>query len=98
VYEEPWSDIREYPEQHKAALEAELKSEIGGDHMLANRALSILAKREDQDDVLVLGEGGFYIVHLTWSGRTEPAPYPVTERFASKEHLEMKLAQDAQWY
>ncbi len=98
MYEEPWSDIKDYPDRHRAALEAELKAEIGGDHVLANRNFDIVAKREDQDDVLVLAEGKFYIIHLTWSGHTEPAPYPRTEAFASKEHLDAKLVEDVRWY
>ncbi len=98
MYEEPWSDIRDYPERHRAALVAELKAELGVDHVLANRKFTMLAKREDQDDVLVMAGGEFYIIHLTWSGHTESAPYPRAEVFPSREILDAKLLEDGRWY
>ena len=96
MYKEPWSDINEYPEKHRAALEAELKAELCEEHILANQDFSVLAKREDQDDVLVYSGESFYIVHLTWSGRVEEMPYPKTERYGFRQDLGVRLAQDAE--
>lgn len=98
MFPEPWSDIREYPERHKAALEAELVAELGKKHLLPGREFNLLAKRDDRDDVLVSDGVCFYIIHLTWSGRTESESYPKTEQFMSKEQLDTRLAQDSQWY
>lgn len=42
MYSEPWSDISEYPEGHKEALQRELLIELNGEHVLIGKDLKIL--------------------------------------------------------
>ena len=98
MYIEPWNNIKEYPTTHRNALNVELRKEIGDGHVLNKLDFELLAKREDCDDVLVSFEGDFFIVHLTWSGQTEPDPYPKTDVYDSREKLESKLVLDAELF
>lgn len=98
MYKEPWSDISEYPEGHKLALEKELATEVGSDHILSNKILSVIAKREDCDDILLSSENNYFVVHLTWSGKIEESPWPKTKKYESLELLEIRLAEDAESY
>jgi hypothetical protein len=98
VYIEPWSDINEYPTNHSCVLKTELQKELSKEHVLNDLSIQVLAKREDCDELLIFTEKGYFIVHLTWSGKTEPADYPITERYQSLEQLKLKLAKDAEYY
>jgi hypothetical protein len=98
MYKEPWSDRAEYPDKHRKALESELRKELKEGHSLFGLSFKIVGKREDEDDVLVSTEQGFFIVHLTWSGKVEPLPFPRTERFETLEKLRTKLAYDSEYY
>ena len=73
LFQEPWSDIGEYPSSHANALTRELKSELALGHPLFGKALDLLAKREDSDDILVSINRDYFIVHLTWSGARKPS-------------------------
>jgi len=96
VYSEPWSDIDEYPSQHLLSIETELIKEVSHDHLPNNFKLKVLAKREDRDDILVSSDHGYFIVHLTWSAKTELAPYPLTETFETLKELESRLRLDSE--
>ena len=98
MYLEPWSDINDYPDTHKKILLIEAKKEIDIGHMLFGKEFSVIAKREDCDDILVLSENNKYIVHLTWSSKKESPPYPNTVRFDTEEELEKRLQQDFEFY
>ncbi len=98
MYIEPWCDIEEYPNGHRYALESELRSEIGNEHILDNLDFELLAKRDDCDDVLVYSTERYFIIHLTWSGKTEHNPYPKTAVFESREALENKLTYDTELF
>ena len=98
MYEEPWSDISEYPEGHGSALERELRSEVGLTHPLYEKSFSIIAKREDRDDVLVKSDSLFFVVHLTWSGCRESESYPLTDIYSTEEDLRIRLESDIQNY
>ncbi len=52
MYIEPWSDINDYPEGHQEALACELAKELPESHILYSLASKVLAKREDQDEIL----------------------------------------------
>jgi hypothetical protein len=96
VYLEPWSDINEYPVDHSLAIQTELRKELSIGHMLKELDLEILAKREDRDDILVRSGDNYFIVHLTWSAKTESSPYPATEFFKTEKELETKLMIDSE--
>lgn len=98
VFLAPWINISEYSIEHKLALEAELAIELGSQHQLVVGKFSVLAKREDRDDILISNGTQFYIIHLTWSGRIELAPYPAVQVFSSIKELYSKLEQDAKFY
>jgi len=96
VYSEPWSDIDEYPTEHQFSIETELTKEVSSAHLLNNFKLKVLAKREDRDDILVSSDNGYFIVHLTWSAKTELSPYPLTETFETLKELESRLRLDSE--
>lgn len=95
MFTEPWSGISEYPEGHQAALEKELERELSGGHILFGLSSSVIAKREDRDDILIQNELGYFVVHLTWSGKAESDNYPISDLFATLEELRIKLASDS---
>lgn len=94
MFEEPWVDIADYPKDHRVALELELEKEIKNGHILFGLLSKVLAKREDCDVVMVQNERGYFIVHLTWSGKAEKENFPLTEHFETLDSLKVKLAQD----
>jgi hypothetical protein len=79
---DPWHPVG--PEAQD--LVAELQREIGPRHPLAGVQVVPLARRYDQDDVLLElpdGQARYALVHLTWSGRRERDPrWPHTQFFA----------------
>jgi hypothetical protein len=79
---EPW---RAVDDRLRSNLEAELSRELPADHVLAGKAVQAVAARADRDDVLFsLPDGGYAVVHLTWSGRREASPeWPSTELYSS---------------
>lgn len=95
MYKEPWYDINDYSNEHKEALERELIKELTSVHALFDLNSNVIAKREDRDDILVLNEKGYYIVHLTWSGKPEIDSYPTSFYFETMEDLKTKLHSDS---
>lgn len=98
MFTEPWSDIAEYPEGHQAALEQELETELSSGHVLFGLSSSVIAKREDCDDILVKNKLGYFVVHLTWSGKSESDTFPASEQFETLEELKIKLASDSEFF
>ncbi len=98
MYKEPWSDISEYPEKHGEALRSELLREASECHILHGKELKVLAKREDCDHILVSTDEYYFVVHLTWSGKREKPPYPMTDEFKTIEKLKAKLAEDSECF
>jgi hypothetical protein len=87
---EPWYRLAD--ERQRCLLEEELKRELAEGHPLAGLAVKVVARRDDQDDVLVAldndnGENGRVAeVHLTWSGKREADPrWPLTVIFESMD-------------
>lgn len=98
MYIEPWCAITEYPADHKEILAQELTKELSAEHPLFGLALSILAKREDRDDILLENNTEYYIVHLTWSGKTEAEGFPTSQHFPDFDALSVQLAEDAEFF
>jgi len=88
---EPWVPIadREWPEPKKAeyckSWEAQLKREVGPQHLLYGEAAALIARRFDCDDALFqLSRSRVADVHLTWARGPEPDPvWPNTQVFNS---------------
>ncbi len=80
----PWQPVTA-PEQ--ASLEAELAREVGPRHPLFHAKARVIARRQDNDDVLLHIEDNTFplaVVHLTWSGSVESDPaFPYTRRYAN---------------
>jgi hypothetical protein len=70
---EPWTTANLYANE----LEHELKTELSNGHVLESKPVTIIARRKDNDDVLVkvMDEPVIYaVVHLTWSKSKERVP------------------------
>jgi hypothetical protein len=79
----PWLCVTD--ESVRSELEKELEREVHESHPLwGSSRRTILAKRSDQDDVLVrLDNGKIAEVHLTWTRTREQGAYPRTVIFNS---------------
>lgn len=71
------------------ALALELRREIASQHILHGKSVRALAVAGDRDDVLFAvedaGSASYAVVHLTWSRKPEPNPWPQTTIFDSLE-------------
>ena len=68
-----WSDDRKV--EYSRAWEAQLKREVGPQHVLFGADAALIARRFDCDDALFqLSDGRIADVHLTWSRGPEPDP------------------------
>jgi len=64
---EPW-----YAPSDPGTLERELAAELSPEHVLAGVKVKVIARRQDQDDVLfelLDGSARVAVVHLTYAGR-----------------------------
>jgi hypothetical protein len=79
----PWCDF--VPGQGPAFLK-ELAREIPQGHELEGLELVPLGHSGARDDALFGGANGrVFQVHLTWSGRTEPLPFPDCQSFSDAD-------------
>ena len=80
---EPWTTENLYANE----LVLELKRELSDGHILLGKPVTIIARRKDNDDVLVgvMEELVIYaVVHLTWSKNKERVPTcPLTTIYES---------------
>jgi hypothetical protein len=79
------------PELHGAAerFTREAAIEIGPDHDLSGRALTVIAACSACDEVAFqIDDGTFALVHLTWIRRQEPAPWPFAQIYRDYHALE----------
>jgi hypothetical protein len=80
-FQEPWCDF--VPGQADAFLR-ELKNELAPDHPLYSVELHPLGHSGPSDDAIFKADDGrIFQVHLTWTGKTEKAPWPRSRTFAS---------------
>ena len=72
----------------------EALTEIDRGHALANRGLSTRLRCVGCDDVVFQVDGrGYAVIHLTWSGKSERAPWPNSQAFAAEADLTSFLNQ-----
>ena len=88
-FPEDFRDLRGQHRAHADSLAAELRRELGDGHELTSRGWVVVAEALPQDEVVLgLAGGGVALVHLTWTGRTETAPYPLTRIVMSESEFE----------
>src|SRR5438045_2550616 len=83
----PWQPVE--GADARRSLIAEFQRELPAGHVLSGARVTPIGRRQDCDDVLfALDDGRVAIVHLTWSGKTEPvSDHPWTVLFASMERF-----------
>ena len=96
---EPWVAVG----SEGASFEEELRRELAADNVLSNFNMQAIGRRVDCDDVLfeVRDEKANFklaLVHLTWSGKVESSPWPITKLFADAEAFVNQMLLDAQDY
>ena len=94
----PWEE----PIKSKPFLR-ELNRELSRKHILYGKEMEVIAKRQDNDDILVkitAGKSYFAVVHLTWSCKIEKNPtYPLTRIFNDlKEWIELCMVPDNKYF
>lgn len=78
---QPWEEL---PPGQAAAFARELEIELAPSHPLYGLKLTALAHSSRNDDALFqLDCGSVVEVHLTWSGRAEPIPWPRHKVYAN---------------
>ncbi|MFI6014794.1 DUF6000 family protein [Streptomyces sp. NPDC051243] len=90
---DPW--IRATPEQ-ESRLTTELRAELGPGHVLEGRPANVIARCEGCDHVFARIDEtptSWAVVHLTWTGQPDQAPWPITEVFNSLSTAEAELAE-----
>jgi hypothetical protein len=83
----PWVSVQ------RAELVSELQREVGTNHPLYQQRARAIGQRCDGDDVLFHVPDctlPYAVVHLTWSGRTEPDDWPATTFYASLEDWQIR--------
>ena len=87
---DPWWDIMETPDLGET-IKNELKKELHQNHKLYNAQYEVLAKRQDNDEILVeLNSGELATIHLTWSGKEEQGNFPSTTYFCNAQDFWQK--------
>jgi hypothetical protein len=83
----PWHPVDNADERRGLLAEFECKLPQG--HVLSGALVTAIGRRQDCDDVLfALEDGRVAIVHLTWSGKTEPvSDHPWTVIFDSLDRF-----------
>jgi hypothetical protein len=87
---EPWYPIEDA--RQRALLQEELDTELSEAHELFGGVVLVIAKRDDQDDILVeIKAGRVAEVHLTWSRQKETNPgWPKTKIFHSLDNWKVE--------
>ena len=90
IFLKPWRALQD--EAEGDGVVRELRLEVSDRHALARLPLRAIARREDDDDVLVEtldGSGRLAVVHLTWGKHPEPfCDFPLTTFYSSWKHFE----------
>lgn len=67
---EGWRDVSV---MEREGLASEIARELAEGHILKRRAFTVIARRDDQDDVLLaLDDGEIAEMHLSWARETSP--------------------------
>lgn len=95
-FAEPWLDMADASQELKNGLLTELKKEVHRKHPLYRLKAEVIGQRQDNDDVLIkLEDGRIAVVHLTWAGKREHGPWPITDIYEDrKDFIENRLLPD----
>ena len=78
----PWLPVD--CESERTALLVELRRELDSTHPLHGLVATPIGRRQDNDDVLFsLADGRVGVVHLTWAGKPDTSPFPLTVLYES---------------
>jgi len=72
-------------EKEARAMEEELAREVCKKHVLYEKSVNAVARRDDRDDFLFVDKNSdsIFLVHLTWSKETSP-DWPSVDSFSHK--------------
>ena len=93
----PWWGLRnpgEPEQQQTQAIASELLREASAGHPLYGLAFTVIGRSDARDDVLLKLGDRWALVHLTWSGKPEPPPWPTCVVFDSASDVEQALTDD----
>jgi hypothetical protein len=91
VFPSTWWDLYA-EERQRRAIANELVAELSPEHPLFGHPGEVIARSEASDDVLLLLEDGRWaIVHLTWRGAPERPPWPVATAYDSAQDVQEAL-------
>ncbi len=93
---EPWYAIEN---DEKLILVNEYRSEVHENHILYNKNLNLIGRRQDRDDVLfsINGTNNLAIVHLTWSGKIESGSFPSTQILSIQDFMQEMKIENEMW-
>ncbi|MBF9127988.1 hypothetical protein I0C86_03100 [Plantactinospora sp. S1510] len=86
VLAHPWRDLHGPGDAERLQVQAvtqELLRELSPGHALYGVAFTVVGRSDARDDVLLRFGGRWALVHLTWSGKSEVAPWPTCTTFDS---------------
>lgn len=82
---EPYCDVMDMDEAYIQSLMDKLKVELPQNHILNNESFDLIAKKENNDDIILeLDNGEIAVVHLTWKGSKETKGFPLTRIYKNK--------------
>jgi hypothetical protein len=81
TFPKPWEPL---DSNQAMAFIDELRAELSSEHPLYGIPLHVIAQSCSADDTLLQMEDGCVVsVHLTWSTKPEPPPFPIYQRYDS---------------
>ena len=96
----PWRPLA--TEQEAIALQRQLDREMTARHPLFGHGATVKGRRIDNDDiVVVLSDGAYALVHLTWrvsDGGRLPDKYPEWRPYGPLEDFVAAMLKDSQAY
>ena len=85
-------------DENFAAVLREIQVELGPQHELFGQVVRVEARFGPSDDVVVsLSDGTFALVHPTWKGSAEAAPWPRSTRLGDVDAASRAIEEWEQW-
>jgi hypothetical protein len=92
----PWRTIKDSVSQ---ALKKELLLEVHPEHRLYGKTVTVIGKRDDQDNILITidGTNTVAIVHLTYKRAQESGVWPETDIMSISEFKEIMRKENTKY-